>query len=96
MPGELAELSLNGNVPLMRVINDLFGHGDILFIIEMGPVDHHRGEAAVDAVLAQLKTGAVIQMERNGKTRLFNGPPAPYGSGKRNGHICGRRPTPAE
>ena len=65
--GQTAKLRFHGYVPGMGVVSDLFCQLHVLLIGQMRAVDHHGGEAAVDAVLAQLEGRAMIQMERDGQ-----------------------------
>ena len=73
--GELAELGLDGNVILMSVLRDAAGFLNVLLIGLGGAVEHHRGKAAVDAVLADLVACAVIKMQgdRNVGIHLHSG-----------------------
>ena len=63
--GQGAQLSLDNNAVRMRILNDLLGQRDVLLEGLGRSVDHNRGEAAVDAALADLKGIAVIQMQRD-------------------------------
>ena len=64
--GQSAQLSLNDDTVVMSVLNDLAGDLDVLGEGLGGGVDHDGGEAAVDAGLAGLEVGAVIQMQSDG------------------------------
>ena len=58
--GEGPELSLYDNALVMGILNNLLGQRDVVLKALGGSIDHDGGEAAVDAVLAQLKGIAVI------------------------------------
>ena len=62
---ENAELSLNGYVELMSVVNDLLGQCDILFEGKVRTVNHHRGETIVDALLANLEGVTMVEVKNN-------------------------------
>ena len=73
--GQRAELRLDDDAAVMRVLNDLLGDLDVLCERLGGGVDHNGGEAAVDAGLAGLEVGAVVQMQNDGDIGAAN-----YGS----------------
>ena len=56
----------------MGVLHDLLGDFNVLREGLAGGVDHDGGKAAVDAALAGLKVGAVVQMENNGEIGALN------------------------
>ena len=64
--GQRAQLRFHDNTVVMGVFHHLAGDLDVLSKGLGGGVDHHGGEAAVDAALAGLKVGAVIQMQHDG------------------------------
>ena len=64
--GQGAQLGLHDHTVVMGVLNDLLGDLDILLEGLGGGIDHNGGKAAVNAALAGLKVGAVVQMEHNG------------------------------
>ena len=64
--GQLAKLALYHHTALVRIFHHLAGDGDVVLKAELGAVDHHGGESAVNAVLADLKAVAMVQMQRNG------------------------------
>ena len=76
---EHTELSLNGYVELVSVVNDFLGEGDVLLVGKSGTVDHDRREAEVDTVLAELEAVTVVEVEHDfgmGTTEflgIFNG-----------------------
>ena len=61
--GKLAQLALHHNTVVMGIFHYLAGHSDVFLKAQLGAVDHHGGEAAIDAVLADLKAIAVVQMQ---------------------------------
>ena len=61
--GKLAQLALHHNTVVMGIFHYIAGHSDVFLKAQLGAVDHHGGEAAVDAVLADLKAIAVVQMQ---------------------------------
>ena len=71
--GQTAQLGLDGHVAVVRVLDDLAGQGDILLEGQVAAVDHHAGEAAVDAALAGFEVGAMIQMHHDGQIRVLDG-----------------------
>ena len=70
--GELTQFAFNGDAACMCIIHHFFGNRHVFLIIEMGTVDHNGGKAAVNALLAQLKAGAVIKMQRNRQAGFFH------------------------
>ena len=77
--GQGAQLGLHDNAVVVGILHDLLGDLDILGKGLGGGVDHDGGEAAVDAALAGLKVGAVIQMQHDGNigaARRRQPPPA--------------------
>ena len=64
--GQGAELGLDDHAVVMGVLDDLAGDLDVLVEGLGGGVDHDGGEAAVDAGLAGLEVGAMVQMQGNG------------------------------
>ena len=67
--GESAQLGLDDDTMVMRVLDDLAGDLDVLFEGLGGGIDHDGGKAAVNAGLARLKIGTMIQMQRDGDVR---------------------------
>ena len=53
--GESAQLGLDDDTMVMRVLDDLAGDFDVLFEGLGGGIDHDGGKAAVNAGLARLK-----------------------------------------
>ena len=64
-PGKAAQLGFHPYAVVVGVFHDPLGHGDVLFKGMVRTVDHHGGEAAVHAGLADVEIRAVIQMEHN-------------------------------
>ena len=64
--GQRAQLRLHHNAVVVGVLHHLAGDLDILGKGLGGRVDHDGGKAAVDAGLAGLEVGAVIQMQHDG------------------------------
>ena len=69
--GEGAKLGLDDDAVVMRVLDDLLGDLDVLGKGLGGRVDHDGGEAAVNAGLACLEIGAVVQMQDDGDLGAF-------------------------
>ena len=65
--GQHAELAFDGDVVLVGVLDDLAGQLDVLLVGVVRAVDHHRGEAGVDARLAQLEGVAVVEVQGEGQ-----------------------------
>ena len=70
--GQLAQLGFHPDPPGVGIVHHLFGQGDIFLIGQVRTVDHHRSEAAVNAVLAHLEAGAVVQMHHHGHGGVFD------------------------
>ena len=64
--GQGTQFGFHHDTVVMGVLHHLAGDLDILGEGLGGGVDHHRGEAAVDAALAGLEIGAVVQMQHDG------------------------------
>ena len=60
---ENAKLTLNNNSALVSVLNYLLGEGNVVLEGVVRAVDHNRGEASVDASLADLEICAVVKVE---------------------------------
>ena len=58
---------------IVSIFHHLAGQSDILSKGLGGCVDHHRGEAVVNAALAQLKAVAMIQVQADWQTRFNDG-----------------------
>ncbi len=71
--GENAQLTLDDHAVGVCVLHDLAGQGDVVLVGVVGAVDHDGGEAAVDAGLADLEVGAVIEVERQINAAVGNG-----------------------
>ena len=56
----------------MGVLHDLLGDLNVLRKGLAGGIDHDRGKAAVNAGLAGLKVGAVVQVQCDGNLGAFN------------------------
>ena len=65
--GQSAQLGLDDHAVVVGILNDLAGDRDVLLKGLGGAVDHDGGEAAVDAGLAGLEVGAVVQMQGDGQ-----------------------------
>ena len=57
-----AELSLNGYIVLMSILNDFLGEGNVLLVGQRRSIDHHARETEVHAALAQLEAITVVQV----------------------------------
>ena len=64
--GENAELTLDGDVAGVGVLDDLLGEGDVLLVGEGGAVDHDVGEAGLDARDNELEAVTVVKVEADG------------------------------
>ena len=60
---EHAELSLNGYVELVSIVNHFLGEGDILLVRQRRSVDHHAGETEVHTALAELEAVTVVEVQ---------------------------------
>ena len=70
--GEGSELSFDDNAMIMRIFNDLAGQRDV-FLERFGrSIDHNRSKAAVDAVLAEFKSVAVVKVKRDRNVRILD------------------------
>ena len=63
--GENAQLTFDGNVVLVGVVNNLLGEGHVLLVGEVAAVDHHRRETVVDAALAKLEAVTVVEVQND-------------------------------
>ena len=70
--GEGAELCFDDDAVVMRVLDNLLGDLDVLGKGLGGSVDHDGGKAAVDASLAGLKVGTMVQMQNDGDLGALN------------------------
>ena len=68
-----AELRLNHDAVIVRILYNLSGEGDILLKRLGGSIDHNRSKATVNAGFAKLKRIAVIQVECDRKTGVDDG-----------------------
>ena len=71
--GESAQLALDDDASGVRVVDDLLGQRDIVLERVVAAVDHNRGEAAVDAGLAELERVAVVEVDADGQPGVLNG-----------------------
>ena len=72
-PGKAAQLGFHPYAVVVGVFHDPLGHGDVLFKGMVRTVDHHGGEAAVHAGLAQLEAVAVVQVQADRQAGLSDG-----------------------
>ena len=70
--GQRAQLGLHHHAVVVGVLDHLAGDLDVLGKRLGGGVDHHGGEAAVNAGLAGFKIRAVIQVQGNGDLGALN------------------------
>ena len=63
---EHAQFPFHDAVVFVGVIHDALAQFGIFFKRLMAAVDHHAGEAFIDALLAQLEGVAMIEMDRDG------------------------------
>ncbi len=61
--GQHAEFPFDRDVKLMRVFDDFFGQGNVLVVRQVRTVDHDRGEAVVDAGLADLEGITMVEVQ---------------------------------
>lgn len=71
--GEGAELGLDHDAVVMCVLDNLLRDLDIFGKGLGGGVDHHGGEAVLNAGLAQLEAVAVVQVQGDGQAGLDDG-----------------------
>ncbi len=69
--GKSAEFAFNGNVVSVSVFYDLSGNFDVFFERESRAVDHNGREAAVDASLASLEIGTVVEVKSDRNVGAF-------------------------
>lgn len=67
-----AKLCLNYNASFVCIFNNTTSHFDIFFKRMLATVNHNGGEAAVDAGFADVKIFAVVQMQADRQTGVFN------------------------
>jgi len=66
--GKDTELTLDSNVELVGVVDDLLGESDVLLIRKSRAIDHDIAEAAGDAVNDELVAVTVVEVEGDGDT----------------------------
>jgi len=66
--GKDTELTLDGDVVLVSVLDDLLGESDVLLIRKSRTVDHDVAEAVANAVNAELVAVTVVEVESDGDT----------------------------
>ena len=71
--GQSAQLGLYHHAVVVGVLHNLLGDLDVLLEGLGGGVDHDGGKAAVNAGLAGLKVGAVVQMQHDGDVGALDG-----------------------
>ena len=64
--GQRTKLGLHHHAVIVGILHHTLGDLDVLGEGLGGCVDHHRGKAAVDAALAGLEVGTVVQMQHDG------------------------------
>ena len=67
--GENAQLTFNGYIELVCIVNYFFREGYILFVRQVRTVDHHRRETCVDTRFAQFERIAVVEVQHD--LRMF-------------------------
>src|SRR5881394_262317 len=70
---EHAQLAFDHAVVLVRVVDHAFADLDVLVELLVAGVDHHAGESLIDALLAELKRVAVVQMDGDGDVGQAHG-----------------------
>ena len=100
--GEHAELAFDRDIVLLRMgeVDDLLGERDVLVVGQVRAVDHDRGEARLDAALAELEAVAVVEVEgdRDIEAELLGVSrrrPWPYSGAWSDWRTCARRRRPA-
>ena len=70
---EMAEFGFHGGVVFVGVFHDLAGDFRVLFKWFVARVNHDAGETFINALLAQIKRVAVIQMDSDGHVGQADG-----------------------
>jgi hypothetical protein len=65
------ELTLDGNVVLMSVFDDLLGESDVLLIRKSRAIDHDIAETAGNAINTELITVTMVKVKSNRNTLVF-------------------------
>ena len=60
---QCSQLSLDNGAVLVRILSDALGLRNVVLKIMAGIIDHDRGKSAVDALFANSKVCAVVQMQ---------------------------------
>ena len=63
--GQYAEFAFDGDIVLVGVFYYAAGHGHIFVVGQGAAVDHHAGESHVDAGLADVEVGTVVEVEHD-------------------------------
>ena len=71
--GQAAQLGLDPHAAGVGVFHHALGLGDVFLVGQVRAVVHNGGEAAVDDVFAELKIGAVVQVQHHGQVGHFKG-----------------------
>ena len=71
--GQTAQFPFHHHAVLVGVLHHLAGEGNVVGKGMLGPVDHHRGKAPVNAGLADGKVLAMVQVKGNGQARILYG-----------------------
>ena len=71
--GQTAQLPFHHHAVGVGVLHHLTGEGDVVLEGMLGPVDHHGGEAPVDAGFADLKILPVVQVQGHGQAGVLDG-----------------------
>jgi len=66
------ELTLDGDVVLMSVLDNLLGESDVLLIRKSRAIDHDVAEAAGDAIDAELVAVTMIKVKSDGNTLVIS------------------------
>ena len=70
---QLAQFRFHPHAARVGVFDDLLRDGDVLFVRQVRAVVHDRGEAAVDAVLADVEVLAVVKVQHHRQVGVQQG-----------------------
>jgi hypothetical protein len=68
LAADFAELGLDRYARAVTGADDRCGRRDVLFVGEIGGIEHHRSEAEVHGLGHELGVGGVVEMHRDGNT----------------------------
>ena len=70
---EFAEFGFDDDTVVVRVFDDFLSYLNVFGKRLLGRVDHNRRKTFFDTTLAEVERIAVIKMQADGKSRLFDG-----------------------